>query len=87
MIANHSKKNNVDLHKRDAKTLQEAVREKQLSEDRMKNKELKQGVGLMGQNWKLKKLPPQIFAPGHKTEEFIKKIACAQVLALAQSTF
>lgn len=40
-IANYSKKNYVDLHKRDAKTLQSAVKSKSISEDRVRNKELK----------------------------------------------
>ena len=38
--ANYSKKNYVDLHKRDAKTLQSAVKSKSISEDRFETKNL-----------------------------------------------
>ena len=40
-IANYSKKKHVVLHKREARTLEAALREKKLSLDRIKNKDLK----------------------------------------------
>ena len=40
-ISSYSRKNYVDLHKRDARTINQATKEKKISEDRVKNKELK----------------------------------------------
>ena len=39
-IANYSKKKHVVLHKREARTLEAALRQKKLSLDRIKNKDL-----------------------------------------------
>ena len=40
-ISNYSKTNYVDLHKRDARTINQAIKEKKISQDRVKNKDLK----------------------------------------------
>ena len=40
-LENYKRHNNVDLHIRDSRTLQQAMKEKKLSEDRVKNMGLK----------------------------------------------
>ena len=40
-IVNYSKRNYVDLHKRDTRTLKQTVKEKKVSRDRVKNQRLK----------------------------------------------
>ena len=40
-IASYSKEKYVDLHKRDSRTIEQAVKEKKISRERIQNKELK----------------------------------------------
>ena len=40
-ISNYSKTNYVDLHKRDARTINQAIKEKKISQNRVENKDLK----------------------------------------------